>query len=224
MVLSSHTWGINALILPRIHANPDSYSVSNSTKKRKHAEDCPPFLLFDALMVHLKHGSGSVQQHSQMPNRHVFCSQQFDYDLQVVNLPYSHFLRATSIVSDVAALFLLSKHPVLEKARLTLPKPADWIFYTHDRIIDMSNHREGVVQGVGHNAVEVEYAEEEGIFPVSFAHIRKIFGIGDYVHVLSGTYQGRSGWVQYVEHVSQSSVEILEQAYDRDYGLEIEVC
>ncbi|KAK0496182.1 hypothetical protein EDD18DRAFT_1106059 [Armillaria luteobubalina] len=176
VVLESHTWGVNALIIPRIHYSPDLYDMPNDGQKQKRTLPLPPLQLFDAASIRLRYGAGSVQQRKAMPNQWVFRRQLFDHDLRMVDIPHTDFACTTSILAESAGL----------------------------------------------TAVQVEFYDDEEILPVSFAHLRKRFHIGDYMRVLNGKHRERCGWVQYVDDIGEPCAEVLQHHYDEERSLEVE--
>ncbi|PBK83631.1 hypothetical protein ARMGADRAFT_1089245 [Armillaria gallica] len=129
----------------------------------------------------------------------------YHYDLLVVNRALTGVAVARTISSEMAGLFLQSQHPLLAVAKKTMPHPEEWHFYDNEEVCVLSSQVEGKIWETMVNMVEVEYSDE----------------VGDYVEVQEGLYAGRSEWVQYVEYVGEPSVNILEQTYCKDKGLQI---
>ncbi|KAK0231691.1 hypothetical protein EDD85DRAFT_112381 [Armillaria nabsnona] len=223
VVSGSYTWGVTVVVIPRIHHNPDSYVITDNNKKRKQSPALPPLCLFDVAGIQVKYGQSSVKRHWRLRNTRFFRKEQYHYDLLVVDRALTGVAVARTISSEMAGLFLQSRHPLLAVAKKTMPRPEEWHFYDNEEVCVLSSQAEGKIWETTANTVEVEYSDQSGLHTVSYTDVRKIFRVGDYVEVQEGLYAGRSGWVQYVEYVGEPSVDILEQTYCKDKGLQINI-
>ncbi|KAK0228963.1 hypothetical protein IW262DRAFT_1456197 [Armillaria fumosa] len=108
-----------------------------------------------------------------------------------------------SISVESAGLFHLSEHPIMEAACIRIPQSLEWTFSRDKPIINMSNQKREMLYVVGLSAVKVEFYDET-------------------VCVLSSIHQERSGWVQYVDDISEPSAKVLQHLYDEEHGLDVE--
>ena len=98
----------------------------------------------------------------------------------------------------LSSLLSLSKHPKILAA--DFPTPFKWEFYAGKKvtiIADSHDHdgKQGIVQTVELQHLEVELAGGEGLISVAWKEVWKHYSVGDFVQVSHGPCQGHLGWV-----------------------------
>ena len=109
------------------------------------------------------------------------------------------------ISSHLFDLFQLSNHPAISGS--TYPCPNEWIFEEGDKIMIRSSNKIATVAKTSRKLLEVD-VPAEGVMAVPWHNIQKVFVLGDFVSVMSGPFQGRSGWV---DHINGDTVSIIER-------------
>lgn len=71
-----------------------------------------------------------------------------------------------------------------------------------DPVFDEKNQKRGMVEKTSNHHVEVKF-ENEGLRPVSWRHLTKLFSAGELVVVTGGVLAGQRGWVVSVkDHIA----------------------
>ncbi|KAK0432081.1 hypothetical protein EV421DRAFT_1911277 [Armillaria borealis] len=193
VVSGSYTWHVTVVVVPCIHYNPDSYVIVNNDKKRKPGPPPPSISLMWPV---------SKPSMDSLPSNNT-----------------SDCAKPASSASNIAHT-ISSEMAVAKK---TMPHAEEWHFYNEEELLVLSSQAEGRIWETTTNTVEVKYSNHSGLHTVSYTDVQKIFRVGDYMEIQAGSYVGRSGWVQYVEYVGEPSVDILEQTYCKDEGLQINI-
>jgi hypothetical protein len=102
-------------------------------------------------------------------------------------------------------LFAASGHPELIEARF--PCCLEWKFEEEELVVVRPTNGTGRIKQIRQCEAEIDLLSGEGLVNVSWKDLRKLLVLGDFVQVLSGECQGRSGWVIAMEDTNVSVVE-----------------
>jgi hypothetical protein len=102
-----------------------------------------------------------------------------------------------AIPAHILWLFNHSSHPAL--TFFNIPRPKEWTSEEGEQVVVNSSNKEVTIAAVKDTNLEVDLDTEEGIVIASWHNVSKVFAIGDFVAVMSGSSQGKMGWVQGIE-------------------------
>jgi hypothetical protein len=182
-------WGARVLVVPRLKTPTPQAAVS---LKRKRTAIRPEPRLFDpATFLSVFRRQPKLQYNGTYTSHGLI----FDYGLLRLHLDlHSISPNSTQVPSQILGLFKLSSHPSLTGSQFPLPE--EWIFEEGERVRVCSSEKEATIAAVKSTHLEVDLATNEGIQPVSWYNVRKIFSLGAFVSVTSGPSRGTMGWVE----------------------------
>jgi hypothetical protein len=188
-VTQLEAWGARVLVVPRLKT-PTSQVAASLKRKRTAIRPAPR--LFDPATF-----SSVFQRQPKLQYNGTYTSHNlvFDHGLLRLNLDlHSISPNSTQVPSQILGLFKLSSHPSLTGSQFPLPE--EWIFEEGERVRVCSSEKEATIAAVKSTHLEVDLATNEGIQPVSWYNVRKIFSLGAFVSVTSGPSRGTMGWVE----------------------------
>jgi transcription antitermination factor NusG len=204
--------GLQLLLVPRIAPLPaagPSASFKGLKRSRRSRASRPSLALFDPLEI-----QKMFQRAPQRKAAGTYCfgGQTFEHGLLVKTVDASSASCCPiSIPSELAALFLRSKHPSVIQSKF--PSPLEWAFAVEDFVdIDKGpfSGKQGWVKVVQPDQLEVELYDGTRIV-CDWYDVRKWIVAGDYVTVSKGTAAGHAG---FVDGVTPTHVRIFER-YER---------
>jgi transcription elongation factor len=205
------------LVVPRL----SSSSFSSKASKRPRLTSTPPPepTLFDPTMIQNIFGTVPTPVNS---NTFIFRGQTFEYGLLVreINTKSISF-PATAIHSQIAALFLRSKHPFVMSTKF--PSPAEWSFIANDLVeIDCGSSvgKLGHVKVVQPDSLEIELTDSGEHILCTWYDVRKWILKGELVKVTGGTEVGRMGLVT---ETKPTEVSILEGSGDISHAAQVNI-
>jgi hypothetical protein len=195
-------WGARVLVVPRLKTPTPQAAAS---LKRKRTAIRPEPRLFDPATF-----SSVFQRQPNLQYNGSYTSNGlvFDHGLLRLDLDlHSISPNSTGVPSQILGLFKLSSHPSLTGSEFPLPE--EWNFEEGERVRVRvcSSEKEATIAAVKSTHLEVELATNEGIQPVSFYNVRKVFSVGAFVAVTSGPLRGTMGWV---ERITDDNVFLLK--------------
>ncbi|KAK0227726.1 hypothetical protein IW262DRAFT_1454898 [Armillaria fumosa] len=192
MVSKVYSWGCKILLVPRL--DPSVRDHKNSKRRRLDDKLAPK--LFDRGAIELD-GTEKVKVIKKAEERYHWRGCVYEHDLLVRRVNFSQVEMAREIAHTLAGLFSQSRHPLVRRHRRQLPRISEWSVVVGDPVMDTSSGRVGLVSSVGDDGLEVE--SEEGLFPVSWAHCRKTFEVGQYVEITEDLVDCWAGWIDAIE-------------------------
>ena len=194
-VLSSGSWGLEVLLVPRLSLPDQSGSkrkrsmalFDHETREWNHKIDLEP--------VHIENFcsfGGNRFQHGLIVRRYSLDS----VSTMVSSIPLKSF-----------SFFRFSGHPELIASESTYPRPSEWFFAESDEVFIVDNSiyppsfKAGVISTLRNNSVELDI-KDSGTVSVPWLKICKVIHGGDFVEVTGGIHQGWTGWVVEVNMIN----------------------
>jgi transcription antitermination factor NusG len=194
--------GVQVLLVPRL--SPSSSKINKRPRPNLTLRTEP--MLFDATLIQKLFDTVPKLIAS---NTYVFRGRTYEHGLLVEELSATAVSPSPVFIpSQVATMFLRSKHPFIMSAKL--PSPAEWSFTVDDLVeIDCGPFigKLGHVKIVQPDSLEIDLSDGGGRVLCNWYDVRKWFVPGDPVKVTGGTEVGRTGLV---DKVFPTEVSILE--------------
>ena len=191
-VTAVENWGgVSLLLVPRL---PVPCHPSSSLSKRKCSRSItrPEPDLFDPLAAKRNFGIDPVREE---PYVYRFNGYTFEHGL-IIKAFDLRSVSSTSVYISMQLFFLYqaADHPAV--ATSTFPQPLEWHFAEGEAVWVHPSRQRCLIKAVRDTFAEVDFGVGEGIMRVPLSDLVKEFNPGDFVEVMSGPFQGQSGWVE----------------------------
>jgi transcription antitermination factor NusG len=197
--------GVQLLLVPRIQLQVTS--LTNKQGKRRRTNPAPDCALFDPSIVET---SLHVSPKKKGTSSYFFNGCTFEHGLLVKELDsYSVSSFPVRISSEHHFLFLNSGHQTILKAKF--PPPLEWHFCLKELVKVMDGpHKDKLahIKAIMPELLEVDLSSGEGIIQLPWHKVCKQFVVGDFVKVVGGMHEGRTGWVH---SVMESNISIIQR-------------
>lgn len=179
LVVHADMSGCEVLLVPRRNFQVPIVTTSESNRKRKASRKIPPAALLEEYPYGLLRKK--LDWHSVAQD--------------VFDMPYKHFLD-----------FRASHHPEVDRGHM--PRPREWRFGIGERVMVLSENREGTVIDTG-NPYSIEVARKMSPYElipfdwdtalIPWHDVRKCVSEGDFVVTTAAHDYNQSGWVTAVD-------------------------
>ena len=216
-VLSTETWGVRVLLIPRL---PPPTAISRSVSCT--ASRPTPCLFGKDPVI-----ERDLLRGSESPREDIcsFGANIFEHGL--IRKTYAFQSVSTTVSSmpfEAFGLFWASQHPKLIESKSSFLRPAEWHFAEGDEVqfCDQAQSsydppKSGRITIIRSDSVDL--VSEGGVNTVGWLDLEKVIRQGDFVEITGGRYEGETGWVDNVTRKVGSVVKLTENGTER-----IEVC
>jgi transcription elongation factor len=212
-VLSTETWGVRVLLIPRL---PPSAAISHSASCTT-SRPTPCLFGRDPL----------IEQEQESPCENICSFEDKIFEHGLIRKNYAFQSVSTTVSSmpfETFCLFWASQHPKLVASKSSFLRPAEWHFAEGDEVqfCDQAQSsydppKSGRITIIRSDSVDL--VSEGGVNTVGWLDLEKVIRQGDFVEITGGRYEGETGWVDNVTEKVARVVRLTENSRER-----IEVC